>query len=57
MSSIAPLENDVSTAIKRDKVLKNGPSKICGRQPLKKASVFTTYLILHDREKDSTCLD
>ena len=29
------IDINISFLMKRDKVLKNGPSKICGRQPLK----------------------
>ena len=34
--ALSTVLNDFSDNIKWDKVFKNGPSKICGRQPLQK---------------------
>ena len=31
-----------------DKVFKNGPSKICGRQPLKKLRLYDLFLVSSD---------
>ena len=31
-----------------DKVFKNGPSKICGRQPLKKLKLYDLFLVSSD---------
>ena len=34
-SSQCPVKLNLKLTITRDRVIKNGPSKICGRQPLK----------------------
>ena len=43
--ALSTVLNDFSDNIKWDKVFKNGPSKICGRQPLKNFTLVHSWIL------------